>query len=244
MGNVGADGGPSGPRRLPRGRHALAPEEVLADQRARLIAAVAPVVAEHGYETMSVADLVKRAAVSRNAFYGNFADKQACFAAAHEAGHERLLAALGERCDGGASGEERLERALDAGLGLLAGAPDLTRLLFVEAPSSAGEEVALRHHEWLRRYGQLLRSAFAPTAPQPGPIGDVDEVIVGGIVSQVASEVLQGRARELRDRTEHFANYVLAFYGATRPDPRARTLVALDPEHPEYAEQRRREAGG
>ena len=244
MGKARGDGGPAGPRRLPRGRHALDPEDVLADQRARLIAAVAPVVAEHGYEAMSVADLVKRAAVSRNAFYGNFADKQACFAAAHDAGHERLLASLNEHCDGAASGEERLERALDAGLGLLAGTPALARMLFVEAPSSAGEEVALRHHDWLRRYGELLRSAFAPSAPEPGPIGDVDEVIVGGIASQIAGEVLQGRAGELRDRTEHFANYVLAFYGTARPDPRARTLVALDPEHPEYAEQRRREASG
>jgi TetR/AcrR family transcriptional regulator len=231
-----------GPRRLPRGRHALAPEEVLADQRARLIAAVPPVVAEHGYETMSVADLVKRAAVSRNAFYNNFADKQACFAAAHEAGHERLLATLSEACDGAAGGEERVERSLGSGLVMLAAEPNLARMLFVEAPSSAGEEVALRHHEWLRRYAELLRSAFAPAAPEPGPIGDVDEVIVGGIASQVAGEVLQGRAAELRDRTEHFVNYILAFYGAARPDPHARTLVALDPEHPEYAEKRRREA--
>ena len=84
----------SEPRRLPRGRHALAPEQVLADQRARLLAAVPGVVAEHGYEAMSVADIVKRAAVSRNAFYKNFSDKQECFAIAHEAGHERLLEIL------------------------------------------------------------------------------------------------------------------------------------------------------
>jgi AcrR family transcriptional regulator len=229
----------SGPRRLPRGRHALAPEEVLADQRARLIAAVPAVVAERGYEAMSVADLVKRAAVSRNAFYRNFADKHACFAAAHEAGHERLLAALSQDCDGAASGEERVERSLGVGLATLAAKPALARMLFVEAPSSAGEDVALRHHEWLRRYGELLRSAFPSAAVEPGPAADVDEVIVGGIASQIASEVLRGRAAELRDRTEPFVNYILAFYGAARPDPRARTLVALDPEH---AEKQRREA--
>ena len=74
------------PRRLPRGRHALAPEQVLQDQRERLLAAVPGVVAERGYEAMTVADIVKRAAVSRNAFYRNFSDKQDCFATAHEAG--------------------------------------------------------------------------------------------------------------------------------------------------------------
>ena len=47
------------PRRLPRGRHALAPEQVQADQRQRLVDAVPRVVAERGYEAMSVADVGK-----------------------------------------------------------------------------------------------------------------------------------------------------------------------------------------
>ena len=100
------------PRRLPRGRHALAPDEVLRDQRERLLAAVPAVVAERGYEAMSVADIVKAAAVSRNAFYKNFSDKQECFATAHELGHERLfevlVAALRRgRDDRGAGGAAR-----------------------------------------------------------------------------------------------------------------------------------------
>src|SRR5215218_1643249 len=144
------------PKRLPRGRHALAPNEVLADQRRRLVAAVPGVVAEHGYDATSVADVVKAAAVSRNAFYKNFADKQECFAAAHEAAHERLLQILEGPCDRGASVEERIETFLGAALDMLASEPEVARLLFVEAPS-AGEEVALRYHEWLRRYGTLLR---------------------------------------------------------------------------------------
>src|SRR4051812_39195277 len=144
------------PRRLPRGRHALAPEQVPADQRARLLAAVPGVVAEHGYEAMSVADIVKRAAVSRNAFYKNFGDKQECFAIAHEAGHERLLEILKAPCKRGETVAERVESSLAAALEALSSDPDMARMLFVEAPSSAGEEIALRYHEWLERYGALL----------------------------------------------------------------------------------------
>lgn len=151
------------PRRLPRGRHALAPDEVLRDQRERLIAAVPAVAAERGYEAMSVADIVKRAAVSRNAFYKNFRDKQDCVATAHEVGHERLLDVLSMPCYTGATIEERVGRSLAAGLDALAAEPDLARLLFVEAPA-AGEGIALRYHEWLKRYGTLLRSA-APDLP-------------------------------------------------------------------------------
>src|ERR1041384_430957 len=105
----------AGPRRLPRGRHALAPEEVARDQRERLLAAVPGVVAEKGYEAMSVADIVKAAAGPRNAFYKGFKDKQDCFAPAHEAGHERLFEILTVPCDDDGAGiEERVERSLSA----------------------------------------------------------------------------------------------------------------------------------
>ncbi|HEV7483969.1 MAG TPA: TetR/AcrR family transcriptional regulator [Solirubrobacterales bacterium] len=231
------------PRRLPRGRHALAPEEVREDQRRRLIAAVPHVAAEHGYEAMSVADIVKAAAVSRNAFYNNFKDKEECFAAAHEAAHERLLAVLEQPCDRGASVEERVETSLGAALDLLAAEPDLARLLFVEAPA-AGEEIALRYHEWLRRYGVLLRSAI-PEAPAKSSLAaEIDQVIVGGIATRLASEVLQGRAAQLRILTPHLVEYILAFYGSGQPDPQAVKVVALEPEAPpEYSEARRKQAG-
>ncbi len=234
----------SEPRRLPRGRHALAPEEVRADQRKRLIEAVPRVVAKHGYEAMSVADIVKAAAVSRNAFYNNFADKQECFAAAHEACHERLLAILERPCDKGSTVEERVETALGAALDLLAAEPEVARLLFVEAPG-ASEEISLRYHEWLRRYGTLLRSAVPQAAAKSSLAVEIDQVIVGGIASRVASEVLQGRAAQLRVLTPHFVEYVLAFYGTGQPDPQGVNVVAMEPEKsaPEYDEARRKHAG-
>lgn len=233
------------PRRLPRGRHALSSEQVLADQRERLLAALPGVVAERGYEAMTVADVVKRAAVSRNAFYKNFRDKHECFAIAHEAGHERLLEILQEPCDPTANVEERIENSLRAALDALASDPDVARLLFVEAPSSAGEEIALRYHEWLGRYGALLRSSAPQAAPAFAPATGIDQVIVGGIATRVASELLNGESASLRDLTEPLVNYVLAFYGPGQPGPKATgKVVALEPEaSPEQLETRRKQAG-
>ena len=223
------------PRRLPRGRHALAPDEVLRDQRERLLAAVPAVVAERGYEAMSVADIVKGAAVSRNAFYKNFTDKQECFATAHDAGHERLFEVLARPCDAEATIEERVEGSLTAGLDALASEPDVARLLFVEAPS-AGEEIALRYHEWLQRYGTLLRAAAPNMPPQAIPAPEVEGVIVGGIASRVASEVLNGRAAKLRDLTAPLVEYVLAFYRIAEPGPKEGRLVAFEREQREAQE--------
>lgn len=231
------------PRRLPRGRHALAPDEVLRDQRERLIAAVPGVVAERGYEAMSVADIVKAAAVSRNAFYKNFADKQECFAVAHDAGHERLFEVLVQPCDEAATIEERVERSLSAGLDALASEPNVARLLFFEAPS-AGEEIALRYHEWLRRYGTLLRAAAPDLPPQSIPAPEVEGVIVGGIASRIASEVLHGQAAKLRDLTVPLVEYVLTFYRLGEPGPKEGRVVAFEREQPgdEPTESRRRQA--
>jgi AcrR family transcriptional regulator len=217
---------------------------VLADQRARLLAAVPGVVAEHGYEATSVADIVKRAAVSRNAFYNNFGDKQECFAIAHEAGHERLLEILSQPCEAGGTLEERVERSLTAALEALSSDPDMARMLFVEAPSSAGEEIALRYHEWLERYGALLRSLAPASAATAGPLGEMDQVIVGGIASRIASEVLKDGAAELTALKAPLAEYVLTFYGPSQPDHQSGKVVALDPEPAsEYAEAQRRRAG-
>ena len=217
------------PRRLPRGRHALAPDEVLRDQRERLIAAVPAVVAERGYDAMSVADIVKAAAVSRNAFYKNFGDKQECFAAAHEAGHERLFDLLAQPCEAGATLEKRVESSLATGLDALAAEQAIARMLFVEAPS-AGEEIALRYHQWLQRYGTLLRFAAPDLPPQSIPAPEVEGVIVGGIASRIASELLHGCAAKLPDLAAPLVEYVLAFYRLGEPGPKDGKLVPFERE--------------
>jgi AcrR family transcriptional regulator len=236
---------PAAPKRLPRGRHALAPEEVLRDQRARLIDAVPRAVAERGYDAMSVADIVKAAAVSRNAFYKNFADKQECFAAAHDAGHERLFEVLTEPCDAAATIEERVRRSLAAGLDAMASDPDMARLLFVEAPS-AGEEIALDYHEWLGRYGTLLHSAAPDLPVRSIPAPEVEGVIVGGIASRVASELLHGRAEKLRGLEGPLVEYVLAFYRLDDTGPKEGQLVPFERDEDtvgEPAEAQRKQAG-
>ena len=217
---------------------------MLRDQRERLVDAVPRVVAERGYEAMSVADIVKAAAVSRNAFYKNFADKQECFAAAHDAGHEQLFEILMRPCDAGATIEERVERSLAAGLDAMASDPDMARLLFVEAPS-AGEEIALRYHEWLRRYGTLLRSAAPDLPARSIPAPEVEGVIVGGIASRVASELLHGRAKKLQDLAAPLVEYVLAFYRLGDTGPKEGKLVPFERDETlaaESAEAQRKQA--
>src|SRR4051794_12494639 len=88
---------------LPRGSHKLTREEVLSSQRGRMLAAMGEAVAERGYANVPVAEVVKRAGVSRETFYEHFSDKEDCFLAALDTGTEAMLAtiatALGEPDD-------------------------------------------------------------------------------------------------------------------------------------------------
>src|SRR5918997_1938414 len=60
-------------------------------QRARLLRAMAGVVADKGYAAATVADVVRTAGVSRTTFYEQFRSKEDCFLEAYRAGVDALI---------------------------------------------------------------------------------------------------------------------------------------------------------
>src|ERR671929_1894505 len=91
---------------LPRGCHNLPREVVVGSQRERMIDAVIEAVAARGYAAATVADVIKRAAVSRKTFYEHFADKEECFMAAYEEINRHLIAQVREAYEGADSWRE------------------------------------------------------------------------------------------------------------------------------------------
>src|SRR5947207_13486694 len=83
-------------RQLPRGRHRLSRDEVVASQRGRMLTAMAEAVAQKGYARTTVADVLSRARVSRETFYEQFGDKEDCFLAAYDFSVEELLGAIAD----------------------------------------------------------------------------------------------------------------------------------------------------
>src|SRR6201992_1283045 len=76
---------------LPRGRRRLPAPAVQASQRERLLRATIAAVAQKGYPAVTVADIVRRAKVSRAAFYLHFRSREECFFAATRRGGQLLL---------------------------------------------------------------------------------------------------------------------------------------------------------
>ncbi|MDI3405230.1 TetR/AcrR family transcriptional regulator [Streptomyces cavernicola] len=79
------------PRPLPSGRHRLAREQVVASQRVRMLMAIAEAMQEKGYIGTPVAEVIRRAGVSRETFYQQFRSKQDCFIQALDAAAELLV---------------------------------------------------------------------------------------------------------------------------------------------------------
>jgi len=131
---------------LPRGRSRLPPPAVRASQRERLLRSVIAAVSESGYMTVTVADIVRRARVSRAAFYAHFADKEDCFLAATAEGRDLMIAQIvsaTRALPAAACDEEVLRVACRAYLAFLAAEPAFARVFYIHMPA-AGPRAADR----------------------------------------------------------------------------------------------------
>jgi len=176
-------------RPLPRGRHGLSREEVEGSQRTRLLRAMCDVMAEQGYAGTSVADILRRARVSRETFYELFGSKEECFMSAFELAYAVMLQATA------ASGDEaqpidRFSRVLEDYLRALASDPAAARVFLVEV-YAAGPSALERRHEL---QGRLVDSIAALTGTEDR---FAIEALLAGLVQMVTARVAIGDAEGL-----------------------------------------------
>jgi AcrR family transcriptional regulator len=131
---------------LPRGRSRLPARDVRASQRERLLRSVIAAVSQDGYPSVTVADIVRGARVSKHAFYEHFGNKEECFLTATGEGRELMLAravSTARNLPAGASAEDRLRAAVRGYLAFLAEEPAFARVFYLHMPA-AGAAAARR----------------------------------------------------------------------------------------------------
>jgi AcrR family transcriptional regulator len=144
---------------LPRGRNGLPLDTVRESHRERLLRSVIAAVAEAGYPVVTVADIVRRARVSRAAFYAHFADKEDCFLTATREGGQLLFARMASATralPADAPDEQVLRAAFHAFLAFLADEPAFAKVLYRDLPG-AGSLAADRLEEAEHRFADLNR---------------------------------------------------------------------------------------
>lgn len=192
---------------LPRGRSRLPAPEVRASQRERLQRAIIAAVAESGYGDVTVADIVRRARVSRVAFYAHYRGKDDCFLDATGRGGELLLgrvveAARAAHQEPGIPDEEALRAGCRAFLGFLADEPAFARVFYVDMPGSgpaaierlrtATGKFADINRKWHER--ALERHPDWPTVPAEAYLA-----LAGATAELIRALVRDDRTKELPD---------------------------------------------
>jgi AcrR family transcriptional regulator len=189
-------------KRLPPGRHSIAVEEVVRQQKMRLMAGMLDAVGEQGYIATSVADVLSRAGISRRTFYEHFSDKEDCFLRAYDHVTGMLLAAVSTALVGHRRWPDAMRFGLDVFLRTVAANPRFARACLVEI-LTVGPEGVRRRDASLMPFQQFFEMA-RELAPAGASIPEtVSETLVGGILETICSRVMRdeaGRVPELLDQ--------------------------------------------
>lgn len=185
------------PQRLPRGRHGLPRRFVVHNQRERMLLAVAEAVAEQGYATTTVADIIARARLSRRTFYEHFTDKEECFLAAYDTVVEQMLAGVGHAYEqAGDDWTHRVYDGLEAFVNYLVAEPAFARMCIVEVVA-AGPEARGRRDAAMRVFVDFLQPG-REQAPKGVVVPELAaDIVVGGIYEIIYTRLLRDAAEEL-----------------------------------------------
>jgi AcrR family transcriptional regulator len=178
--------------------------DIASSQRARLLAAMASVVAEKGYAATTVADVVREAGVSRSTFYELFSSKEGCFLDAYDEGVEDLLQAVRNAVhDADGDWRSQLRAGIRAYLDRLA-RPDHFARVYIDEIHAAGAAALEARADALRRFAGRYHASFSqaraadPSLREPDP--DALLVLCAGTEQLVAERLRAGGdVRELED---------------------------------------------
>lgn len=214
------------PERLPRGRHGLPRRFIVHNQRERMLLAVAEAVAEQGFATTTVADIIARARLSRRTFYEHFADKEECFLAAYDTVVEQLLAAVGQAYEQADGWTQKVHDGLETFLAYLAAEPAFARMCIVEVVA-AGPHARSRRDAAMRVFVDFLEPGRAEAPKGVEAPALAAEIVVGGIYEIIYSRLQRDAADELVEMLPELLRCVLIpFIGHEAADKAVREARA------------------
>jgi len=202
----------------------LSAREVAAHQLARIYDAMIEIVAEDGYRSLKIRDVVSRAEVSTRAFYEHFSSKEDCFLQTYKLisrrATRRIIAAQAEEADW----RKRPRLVFEAFVGELELEPAGARLALIEA-YTAGETALAEAWQGEHNFEGMFAEALA--RPPRGVV--VPPLIVQGMVAGVATvsknRLISGKTIDLAGSSGELVDWAMCY-----PDPAAEELAVLDRE--------------
>jgi AcrR family transcriptional regulator len=198
--------------REPPGPRPVSRDDAAAEQRRRILAATADLVAEHGYADVTMEMIVRRARVGYATFYKSYAGKEDCFLALMDAAIERAAERVEDvfRRETG-PWPDKIGAALGELLAQIAAHPSVARACLVES-LTAGPEAVARHEAALKRLADLLRPGRELNPRRELLPDSLEESLLGGILWVVNQRLVAGEADELRALLPEAVEFVLRPY--------------------------------
>lgn len=183
-------------------------------KREKILEGMLEAVGAEGYDATSVRTILAHTGLYRQAFYDNFADKDACYLAALEMGIERLEAVAIKAAASEESWRGRLRAGLGTLLDFLDAEPDFGRGVIVEV-HAAGPEALAKRAEAMKRAADFIDLAREEAGEAESPPQIAPEGIVAGIHAIVHSRLSTGATEGFRQMLPEFMYFaVLPYFGA------------------------------
>jgi AcrR family transcriptional regulator len=186
----------------------LSAKQVAAHQLARIHNATVDIIAQNGYQSFKVREVVRYAEVSTRAFYEHFGSKEDCFLQTYDLISRRATRRLIAAQAGEPDWRERPRLVFDEFVRQLEKEPDAARLALVEA-YAAGEASLEQAWRAERIFEGMLAESLArvPKGVTVPPL--ILEGMVAGIASVSRSRLLAGKVSSLRASSDELVKWVL-----------------------------------
>jgi AcrR family transcriptional regulator len=201
---------------LPAGTHGLPAGVIARSQRRRLIFATAEVMMAKGYQHAKITDIVARARVRRDVFYRRFAGKEEAFLEAQRHPTQYMLDSCTRAYFSVDEWPQRLWRALEMLLRLIAENPAISHLGLIES-YAAGPAAIRRAEENTSSFTFFLEEGYR-YREEAGTLPHLfSQAIAGAIFEIIRRHVGDGRFARLAARLPQLAYIAIApFAGAEK----------------------------
>ena len=197
-------------RGLARGKQASVSRSlVVHSQRERILDAVANIVAEAGYVSLTVEGIAERAAVSLQAFYEHFKGKEDAFLVTYEVGHAKGLSIVERAFATQSDWRLGVRDGISALFDFLASEPAFAHLALVDA-LTATRRTAERATDGVAAYAEMLIPGAEEATDLALPAAVTIEAIAGGVFELCLTYALQGQIEALSELLPRATYFTLA----------------------------------
>lgn len=194
-------------------------DETLRSQRGRLMAALVELAAEHGFETVSILDIVTHAGTSKRTFYEHFKDKEDCLIQSFDLIETYLVQSVVRELEGVEDSAARISAGMHGYLRALRETPDFTRL-FLNETSAHSPHLAGRWARALESFGaamELRREAIRQSDPDLPPLPAMQVMAAtAGLNELVRIKVFREGVESLEAAADDLADLAVIMFAARR----------------------------